>query len=37
MGVTCDTDQATIINKIRVMENRDRKEPEALGNKNILS
>lgn len=37
MGVTFDTNQAIIINKIRVMENRDRKEPEALGNKNILS
>ena len=37
MGVTFDTNQAIIINKIRVMENRDKKEAEALGNRNILS
>ena len=37
MGVTCDTDQAIIIDRIRAMENRDRKEAETLGNRNILS
>ena len=37
MGVTCHTDQAIVIDKIRTMENSDRKEAEALGNRNILS
>jgi len=36
MGVHCDSDQATIVNKISTMEARDRKQVERLGDINHL-
>jgi len=37
LGVTCETKHVKIVDRIRAMENRDRKVAEILGNRNILS
>lgn len=36
IGMTCEIDQAKIIDKITAMENRDRKEAEILRNRTNL-